>query len=72
MFEKVAQILADYKDIDVSTITMDSTFADLGVDSLDTAELIMNLEDEFNITIEMNEKLSTVGELVALIEENVK
>ena len=32
----------------------------------------MNLEDEFNITIEMNEKLSTVGELVALIEENVK
>ena len=40
--------------------------------SLDTAELIMNLEDEFNITIEMNEKLSTVGELVALIEENVK
>ena len=72
MFEKVAQILADYKDIDVSTITMDSTFADLGVDSLDTAELIMNLEDEFNNTIEMNEKLSTVGELVALIEENVK
>ena len=72
MFEKVAQILADYKDIDVSTITMDSTFADLGVDSLDTAELIMNLEDEFNITIEMNEKLSTVGELVALIEETVK
>ncbi len=72
MFEKVAEILADYKDIDVSSITMDSTFADLGVDSLDTAELIMNLEDEFNITIEMNEKLSTVGELVALIEENVK
>lgn len=72
MFEKVAEILADYKDIDVSAITMDSTFADLGVDSLDTAELIMNLEDEFNITIEMNEKLSTVGELVALIEENVK
>ena len=72
MFEKVAEILADYKDIDVSSITMDSTFADLGVDSLDTAELIMNLEDEFNITIEMNETLSTVGELVALIEENVK
>ena len=33
MFEKVAEILADYKDIDVSSITMDSTFADLGVDS---------------------------------------
>jgi len=70
MFEKVAQILADYKDIDVAEITMESTFADLNVDSLDTAELVMNLEDELGITIEMNEKLTTVGELVKLIEEN--
>ena len=70
MFEKVAQILAEYKDIDVAEITMESTFADLNVDSLDTAELVMNLEDELGITIEMNEKLTTVGELVKLIEEN--
>ena len=70
MFEKVAQILADYKDIDIAEITMESTFADLNVDSLDTAELVMNLEDELGITIEMNEKLTTVGELVKLIEEN--
>ena len=79
-FGKELRDVEDFKDLGIKTDGffsfadwfMDSTFADLGVDSLDTAELIMNLEDEFNITIEMNEKLSTVGELVALIEENVK
>ena len=38
-FEKVAKIIADYKDIDVATITPDSTFSELGVDSLDTVEV---------------------------------
>ena len=71
MLKKIVAILADYKDIDPSTITMESTFADLGVDSLDTAELIMNMEDEFNITIEMDEKISNVGELVKRIEEKL-
>lgn len=59
MFEKVAQILADYKDLDVSTITPESTLADLGIDSLDTAELIMNMEDEFGVTIKMDQPWRT-------------
>ena len=39
-FEKVAKIIAEYKDIDVSTIKPESTFQELGIDSLDTVELI--------------------------------
>ena len=67
-FEKVAAIIAEYKDIDVSTIAPDSTFADLGVDSLDTVELIMSFEDAFGATIEMSSELKTVGDVVRLIE----
>ena len=53
-FEQVAQMLADYKSIDVATITPDTTFASIGVDSLDMAELAMNMEDEMGVTLEVN------------------
>ena len=70
MFEKVAQILADYKDIDIAVIKPESNFADLEIDSLDTVELVMNLEYELGVTIEMSTQLQTVGDLVKLIEES--
>ena len=72
MFEKVAQILADYKDIDVSTIKPESTLEELEIDSLDTAELIMNMEDEFGVTIKMDQPVTTVQEVVSLVEASVK
>ena len=68
-FNKVAQMLADHKGIDVSTITMDSTFAELQVDSLDVAELVMNFEDEFGISIELDEAVKTVADMVKGIDE---
>lgn len=67
-FEKVAQIIADYKDIDAASINPESTFAELGVDSLDTVELIMSFEDTFGGTIEMSPDLKTVADIVALID----
>ncbi|MDD4796254.1 MAG: acyl carrier protein [Eubacteriales bacterium] len=69
MFETVVKVLADYKDLSPDDITAQSTFEQLGVDSLDTVELVMTLEDETGIKVEMNEKLKTVGELVKLLEE---
>ena len=68
-FEKVAKIIADYKDIDVATITPDSTFSELGADSLDTVELIMNFEDEFGAHIEMGPDLKPVQDIVTLIDQ---
>ncbi len=70
-FEKTAKILAEYKDIDVSEITLDSTFEDLGLDSLDTVEIVMSLEDEFGISIELDSNLKTVRELVELIDRSL-
>ncbi len=68
-FEKIAAILADSLETDVSTIKMETTWEQLGLDSLDTVELIMKLEEEFDVTIEMNEKLKTVADVVNLIDE---
>lgn len=69
-FEKVAKILAEYKGCDESDIKMETTFAELELDSLDTVELIMTFEDEFKITIEMSEEIKTVGDIVSIIEKS--
>ena len=68
-FEKVASMLADYKGIDAGEITLESTFAELKLDSLDVAELVMNLEDEFGVSIELDEGVKCVADMVRLIDE---
>ncbi len=68
VFEKVVKILVDYKECDAEGITMETAFADLGLDSLDTVELVMNFEEEFGVTIEMTEDIKTIGDIVKLIE----
>lgn len=69
-FEKVVELLVEAKDCDKEKVTMDSTWAELELDSLDTVELVMNLEDEFDgIQLEMNENLKTVGDVVRAIDE---
>ena len=67
-FEKVAKILAEYKGIDVSEVKLDSTFEALELDSLDVAELVMSMEDEFDVTIELDAAVKTVAELVTRID----
>ncbi len=69
MFEKVAKTIRDYKEDENLEIQPESTFAELGLDSLDTVELVMSLENEFEITIEMNEDIKTVGDVVKVIED---
>jgi acyl carrier protein len=66
-FEKVAKILAEYKDIDVADITLDTTFEELGLDSLDIVELVMNIEEEFGVSLEVNEQMKKVSDLVDLL-----
>ena len=72
MLKTIANIIADRTGCDPKTVKMESTFIDLGIDSLDTVELLMNLEDATGVAIELNQKIDTVGELVALIEKQKK
>ena len=69
--ERVAAIIVDKLGVSESQITPEATFAqDLGAGSLDTVELIMELEKEFDITIPdaETEKIQTVGDAVSFIE----
>ncbi len=71
--EKVIDITVKKLGVERSQITDDASFTkDLGADSLDTVEYIMELEKEFNITIEDTEaeKIQTVGQVVAYLEAN--
>ncbi len=70
IFETIANLIAERNDCDASEITMDTTFAELGIDSLDTVEMLMDLEEKLGKEIELNQKVETVGELVKYIEEN--
>ena len=70
MKEKIVEILADYKNVDVSEIKTDVPFTELGLDSLDVGELVMEIENELNITLDMSIKYNTVDKLVAYIEEH--
>ena len=71
MFEKIANYLSRQMDVPVESITNDTTFESLGIDSLDTVEMLMDLEPELNVDLELEEKLSTVGEFVAFVEERI-
>lgn len=73
ILEKVKVILAEQFDIDESELTNDTDLQeDLGADSLDVVDLLMSIEDEFEIEIpdEEIENIRTVGELVSYIEAN--
>ncbi len=74
MFEKIKKALAEQLGIDENKITADSKIVeDLGADSLDIVELLMNLEEEYNIKILEDEatKISTVGDFVTLVESKM-
>lgn len=73
VFEKVKVILAEQFDVEEDTITMDTNLEeDLSADSLDVVDLLMSIEDEFEIEIpdEEIENIRTVSELVSYIESN--
>ncbi|MBU5225573.1 acyl carrier protein [Clostridium senegalense] len=74
MFEKVRKRISEQLSLDEDDITLESSFIDdLGADSLDIVELIMALEEEFDIEIpdEDAEKISTVGDVVEYIKTRV-
>ena len=70
---KVISIIVDKLGVDEGEVTTEASFTnDLGADSLDTVELIMEFEKEFNIAIpdEQAENIQTVGDAISHIEEN--
>lgn len=72
VFEKICKILSDQLDVEESEISMDTSIdEDLGADSLDIVDILMSIEDEFNIEIpdDAIETVKTVGDIVNYLEE---
>ena len=67
-FDSIARIISERTGCDISAIKPESTFSELGIDSLDTVELLMNLEDEIGIEIELDQKVETMDDLDKFIQ----
>ncbi len=73
IFDKVKEILVDQLDVEEEKVTMEASIVDdLGADSLDLVDLVMSLEEEFDVEIpdEQVENIKTVGDIVKYIEDN--
>lgn len=73
IFEKIKKLIADQLDVEEDTITEGSSITDdLGADSLDVVDLVMSIEDEFDVEIpeDQVENIKTVGDIVKYIEDN--
>ena len=67
-FNAIAKIVSDRTGCELSAVKLESTFTELGIDSLDTVELLMNLEDEIGMEIELDRKVETIGDLDKFIQ----
>lgn len=75
VFEKVKAILVDQLDLEEDTVTMEASIMDdLGADSLDLADIVMSIEEEFDIEVpdDQLQNIKLVGDIVKYIEEKVE
>ena len=68
MKQKLIEIVADYKEVDPSEIDATATFKELGLDSLDVAELALKIEDELEVALELSPKYNSIEKMAAYLE----
>ena len=71
VFDRIRDIMVEQLSIEGNELGKDTSFEELGVDSLDIVELTMALEEEFEIEITVDEDMHTVGDLVSYIESKM-
>lgn len=67
-FDSIAKLVAERTGCDITSIKPESKFTDLGIDSLDTVEMLMSLEDELGMEIELDQKVETINDLDQFIQ----
>ena len=73
VFDKIKAILVDQLDVDENKVTMEASITDdLGADSLDIADIVMSIKEEFNVEVpdDQLQNIKVVGDIVKYIEEN--
>lgn len=69
VFEKIRNIICDQLNVEEEKVTLETSFEDLGVDSLDLFQIVIEIEEEFNIQIEDAEAIKTVSDAVNFVQE---
>lgn len=72
IFEKIRKIIVEQLGVGEDEIKLETSFEDLGVDSLDLFQIIIEIEEEFDIQIEDAEKITTVGDAVNFVESKIE
>ncbi len=67
--KQVEKIMGEYKEMEAGSLSLDTTFEALELDSLDLVDMAMACEDAFGVEVEISEEIRTVGDLVKLIDE---
>lgn len=67
--QAIKDIIKEQLDIDVSAIDENTTFEDLQIDSLDMVEIVMTIEDKFEVVIDGNEEIKSIGDLVKICKK---
>ncbi|MCQ2546324.1 MAG: phosphopantetheine-binding protein [Clostridia bacterium] len=71
LFEKIQEVVAQHLDCEIEEVKRESTFESLGIDSLDSVELVMELEESLGIQLDLDKDLETIDELVKFVEERM-
>ncbi|MBU5486357.1 acyl carrier protein [Clostridium sp. MSJ-11] len=69
IFEKIRNIICDQLNVEEEKVTLETSFEDLGVDSLDLFQIVIEIEEEFNIEIEDAESIRTVSDAVNFVQK---
>lgn len=67
-FEKVLEIMQESRNVDPANVTPETTFTQLGLDSLDMVELVMAMEEKYGCALEMTADVKTVGDVAQLLD----
>lgn len=71
IIDKILEIIGEQLGIDVQELNTETSFEELGVDSLDLFQIVIEIEEEFDIQIEDAESIKTIGDAVKFVEERV-
>lgn len=66
--EQIEKIVGEYKEVEPGTLKAETTFEELELDSLDIVDMAMACEDAFGVTIEVDENLKTIADLIKIVE----
>ncbi|MDO4925392.1 MAG: acyl carrier protein [Turicibacter sp.] len=72
IFEKLQEIMEENLSVEKEEITLDSTFESLGIDSLDTFQLVIEIEEQFGIEVDSPENMKSIRDVVNYIQEKTK